>query len=333
MDDAAWNDYADGTGRKSLFHRHEWERAFGFYGLPCERLAAVRQGRMVGILPLVWQRSIVFGNHLVSLPWFDAAGVLGDDAEAREALIDEARNVARQRGARSLQLRQTEPLDPSLPVRTDKVLMRLELEPDPDSLWKRFSPKVRNQVRKAEKSGLAVERGGAELLVPFYEVYSENMRDLGSPPHHREFFRAVFEAFADRTRIYVVRLEGRAIGAGWTMAGGDCLEIPWASSLRRYNHLCVNHSMYWAIISDACRRRFGRFHFGRSTRDSGTYHFKKQWGAEPVQLYWHTLRTDGRTVGPPKSAQESYGWATRAWSRLPLRVARWLGPKIIAKVP
>ena len=54
---------------------------------------------------------------------------------------------------------------------------------------------MRNQVRKAERAGLSVEFGEAEKLDEFYEFFAARMRDLGSPVHAREFFRATLEAF------------------------------------------------------------------------------------------------------------------------------------------
>jgi len=327
-----WNEYV--LRRPGyLFHRAEWEQVFAVYRLPFRRLAAVRDGRIVGVLPLVWQRSFLFGNQFVSLPCFDTTGVLADDPEARDALAEKALKIVTDAGAQAALLRQAEPLNLSPHVRTDKVLMRLKLESGPRAMWDGLKSKVRNQVKKPQKHGLTVERGGIELLPHFFHVYSENMRDLGSPSHSRRFFRAVIDTFPEEVAIYVVWHDDEAIGAGFTMANGDRLEIPWASSLRRHSSLCVNHLMYWQVLEDACRDGYRWFHFGRSSRDSGTYRFKKQWGAEPLQLYWYYLTpksTFQPSVAPP---QEKYGWGIRLWRRLPLWLTRVLGPQILARVP
>ena len=327
----AWNEYV--LGRPGyLFHRAEWEQVFAVYGLPFRRLSAVRDGRIVGVLPLVWQRSWLFGNQLVSLPCFDSTGVLADDSEARNALVEKAMELTAQTGAKVVLLRQAEPLDLSPHVRTDKVLMRLRLESSPQAMWDGLKSKVRNQVKKPAKHGLTVERGGVELLPHFFRVYSENMRDLGSPSHSLRFFQAVTDTFQEEAALYVVWRDKEAIGAGLTMANGDRLEIPWASSLRRYGSYCVNHLMYWEILADACRDGYRWFHFGRSTYDSGPYRFKKQWGSEPVQLYWYYLAANAEAAVKASSLQESYGWGSRLWRHLPLWVSRSIGPKIIAKV-
>ena len=46
----------------SLFHRPEWEQVFAVYGLRWRRLTVQRDGQLVGVLPLVWQKSWLFGQ-------------------------------------------------------------------------------------------------------------------------------------------------------------------------------------------------------------------------------------------------------------------------------
>ncbi len=328
----AWNRFVSHHDDLALSHHLAWDLVYAAYRLPTFRLAAWRGTEMAGALPLALQRSRLFGSQLVSLPWLDASGAIADDPAVRDALLQAALDIARREGVSQLQIRQRQRVAQWPHVREDKVLMRLALTADPDELWKRFNPKVRNQVRKAEKSGLVTATGGAELLDDLYRVYSENMRDLGSPSHSKRLLAAVCEQFAAQARIHVARVDGQLAGAGLTLHAPAHVEIPWASSHRRFNSVCVNHGMYWHILAQACRDGAAWFHFGRSTMDSGTYHFKKQWGAEPAPLFWHLFRTDDRApnVAPP---QEGHGRAVDLWTRLPLWMTRRVGPWLMAQLP
>lgn len=328
---AEWDAYVRGREAGAIFHRRGWDEAFAVYRLPVVRLAAVRDGRVVGVLPLVRQKSLAFGDRLVSLPWFDAAGLIAETEADGQALLQAAQARAAAAGVSDLEIRQQGESALSPHVRRDKVLMRLDLPPDPEALWGGLKAKVRNQVRKGEKSGLAIETGGAELLPDFFDVYSRNMRDLGSPSHAPEFFEAVARSFPDETRVHVVRSGGKAVGAGLTLANGRSVEIPWASSLREFNSVCVNHFMYWNLLRAASAAGVPRFHFGRSTRDSGTYQFKRQWGAEEAPLSWcHFGPAAAAAVETP--AHEKMGWAVKVWQRLPVWAARRIGPRVISKV-
>src|SRR6185436_6210756 len=83
--------------------------------------------------------------------------------------------------------------------------------------WSSLDKKVRNQVRKAEKSGLTIASGGPELLNEFYAVFARNMRDLGTPVYTRALFAQVMQAFPASTRIHVVWLGTTPVAAGFTL--------------------------------------------------------------------------------------------------------------------
>lgn len=332
LDPAAWNALADKY--HSLYHLYEWTSIWKLYGLQYYYLGAFRDHELVGILPLVHQHSLLTGNQLVSLPWFDTAGILSEDPVATHELCQAAQNLAQDLGAQTVQLRHSQPSDLSPHCRQDKVGMRLELTQDPEILWQRLPGKVRNQVRKAMKNGLTVESGGQELLHDFYRIYASNMRHLGSPSHSYAFFEAVWKTFQDRVRLYIAYQAGQALGCGFTISYGKMVVIPWGSSLKAYNSLCVNHLMYWQILSDACQQGYQHFHFGRASVDSGQYHFKAQWGATPEPLYWYFLSRDpisgARAATPPQSR---WGWGAKLWRHLPATLTRHLGPHLIAHIP
>jgi serine/alanine adding enzyme len=207
--------------------------------------------------------------------------------------------------------------------------MILDLSPGIEALWTGLPAKTRNQVRKAQKSGLRVVSGGGELLDEFYTVFVENMRDLGSPVHHKLFFTRIFEQFGEQVRLFVVRDEQHPVGGLVCFFFRDTVTVPWASSLRRYISKCPNNILYWEALQYACMRNYLRFDFGRSSVDSGTYAFKKQWGAKPVQVYWQLLsRSPGRKNLAFSANESKYKMAVEAWKRLPIPVSRVLGPAI-----
>ncbi|WP_197531533.1 GNAT family N-acetyltransferase [Posidoniimonas corsicana] len=323
----------------SIYHHPAWEDACGVYGLKFHALRSELDGAARGFLPLVQQSSPLFGRRLISLPWVDEAGAVGAP-DAVASLLDRAVGLAGELGTGySVIVKQPLTLGGGdLPpgwARQGgaKVLMRLRLESNADALWGRLSPKVRNQVRKAERSGLVTERGGAELLEDFYSVYSQNMRDLGSPSHCLRFFQTLVAGLGSCAEVYCIRLQSRAVGAGIVLHNGRSLDIPWASSLREFNPLCVNHGMYWAVLKDSCDAGHEWFHFGRSSVGSGQHRFKKQWGAEEASLAWwgHSLKQ--AEDQDPGAAGEKFGLAQRVWTRLPLWASRRIGPLIVRHAP
>ncbi len=281
------------------YHLWEWQKVFSRgLGQTCHYLAARVDGVVQGVLPLVEVKSWLFGRALSSLPYVNYGGVLAADADTAEALVAEAGRLAARRRLDFVVLRHRRRVFEDLPARTHKVTMLLPLESGKDAMWNALDRKVRNQIRKGEKSGLATESGGAELLDDFYRVFTRNMRDLGTPTYGRALFAEIVSTFPQDARIHLVRLNGETIACALSYGYGEVIEVPSASSLREHRALCPNHLMYWAIIQEAISGGRKTFDFGRSTPNDGTYHFKEQWGAVPEQLWWSTSSRRARHCQP-----------------------------------
>lgn len=329
----AWARYVDAHPQATLYHSLAWRRVVHVaFGHQTHYLYAHRGGRVTGVLPLARLCSRLFGDFLVSLPQVNYGGALADSAETAVALMEAAGARAAALGCRHVELRDTA-ARADWPVRTDKVVMELALPASVDELWARFDSKLRAQIRRADKEGVQIVRGGAELLPEFYTVFARNMRDLGTPVYARGFFAAIAAGFPQATTLVVCRLGGRAVAAGFLLRHRERVEIPWAASVREYNRLGVNMALYWAALRAAIGQGCRVFDYGRSTVDSGTYRFKKQWGAVPRPLYWHYWLNDGVAMPALTPGNPKYRRAIAAWQRLPLFVANRLGPMLVKHLP
>jgi len=162
----------------------------------------------------------------------------------------------------------------------------------------------------------------------FYDAFAERMRDLGSPVHHPAFLGAVLDAFGPRARVVLVRKGSVTVGGLITIAFGDRVVAPWATCRKDYFALYPNMLMYWEAIRMACAGGFRCFDFGRSSRQSGTYRFKRQWGAEEEQLFWYTIPLGTRRSASVPTPGRGAAIAASLWRRLPVSVTRKLGPPI-----
>jgi FemAB-related protein (PEP-CTERM system-associated) len=328
-----WDGYVYRCPETSHCHLSGWrqviERSYGhrpFY------LWAKENGQPRGILPLILMGGLLFSRSLVSLPFLDDGGISADDDRTRIALYQMAVQLCKEKNVSFLDLRHRQPNNLDLATNGAKTTLILELEDNPDLLWKRFDAKLRNQIRKAMKSGLSASWHGSEGLSDFYEVFAANMRELGSPVHSRNFFTAVLEEFEDSAKLMLVRKGDQMIGGALCFFFKDTLLVPWASSLREYFSLCPNNLLYWEMIRWGCRNGYKRFDFGRSSPGSGTYHFKKQWGTKEEQLHWQCLsRKPGRST-LIHADDHKYRWVIRAWQHLPISMTKLIGPLLRGQV-
>lgn len=325
---ARWDEYILQHPEASSYHLSGWQEPLGraLFHTP-HYLEAWRNNTLVGVLPLIHLRRPMLGDLLVSLPFVNYGGLLADDPAAALALRDAALARAKRLKVSGLELRQQHSDQvPGLPSRESRVSLMLDLPRTPDALFKAIGQKLRNQVRKGEKSGLTHSMHGLDGLDAFYQVFVQNMHDLGSPVWPRFFFKRMFGPFEDRIRLHLAWHENRPVAAGFTFRFQRTVEIPWASTLREANPLCANVFLYHAIMKNAVLDGFEVFDFGRSAPDSGTYRFKKQWGARDVPLYWH--------YWPEQPVAAAGGLETHRekleqwWQQLPLWSTRVLGPPL-----
>lgn len=327
--DGVWSRTVEGVSDAHLAHSPEWctiiQKAYGHDPL---YLSAEDGEGGFGILPSFVVRRPVLGAVVTSMPFLDGGGPCSSSVALSHLLVEHLIAVAGRVGARVVELRCRERLGLASQPMEGKVNLTLSLPEDSGVLWRQIDASLRNQIRKAERSGLSVEFGGAENLGAFYDIFAVRMRDLGSPVHALGFLRAIVDSFGDRARIVLVRKGSTPVGGLVALAFKESLTVPWASCLKDYFSLCPNMLLYWETLRTACAEGFRRFDFGRSSRHSGTYHFKRQWGACEDPLFWYAIPITQRSRQPVSSAMKGAGLLAKVWQRLPVSLTRRLGPPI-----
>jgi FemAB-related protein (PEP-CTERM system-associated) len=300
-------------------------------GHECVYLIATEDaGAIVGILPLVRVKSLLFGHYLVSMPFLNYGGPLGTP-EAVEALSDHATALATKEQVRVLELRSRTELPITLPVSHRKITVVLDLPSDgADALWKQFDAKVRSQVRRPQKEGITV-RFGADQVTPFFDIFSHHMRDLGTPTLPKTLFTAIADTFPDDVLFGCAYYNGLPVACGCGFFWDTEFEMTWASALRAYNKQSPNMLVYWEFMQQAINRGATLFNFGRCTPGGGTHKFKRQWGAHDEPLWWYHERASGATM--PAEGEGAYSLGPRLWQKLPLPIATALGPHIVRFIP
>ncbi|MEX1033989.1 MAG: GNAT family N-acetyltransferase, partial [Cellvibrionaceae bacterium] len=220
-----------------------------------------------------------------------------------------------------------------LPSASRKVSMILKLPGDITQLDNDLGAKVRAQCKQADRHEPQIVFGSVELLDEFYRVFSRNMRDLGTPVYPKVFFKTILEELPRHCTIVVVRLGQAAVGTAFLAGYKDMLEIPWASTRREYNSYNINMWMYRQMLIHTIKNGYDYFDFGRSTINAGTYQFKKQWGAKPLQHHWYYHLAPDKALPQLNPDNPRYRLAIAAWKRLPVFVANILGPSIVKHLP
>jgi len=329
----AWDAFVSTAARSSYVHLSGWKAVMeSALGHRCVFLVATGpDGTWRGVLPLVHVRSRLFGHYLISLPFLNAGGPLGDDA-AVTALVDSAVEEARVAGVELLELRSRHSVPaPVLQQSGRKITVELGLPSAAEDLWRQFPAKLRSQIRKPMKAGFEV-RFGLQEADAFYPVFARHMRDLGTPVLPRTFFDAIAHTFSACVVFGSVHRDGEPLAVGCGFVWREAFELTWASALRQYQADAPNMLLYWGFMQQAIGHGLTRFDFGRCTAGGGTHRFKRQWGGHDIPLPWLQWSRAG-VVSPPSLDRPLYRVAAAAWSRLPVAVANRLGPQLARVLP
>ncbi|BHH86267.1 GNAT family N-acetyltransferase [Desulforhopalus sp. 52FAK] len=336
-DQKRWNNYVLSHPEASPYHLWAWkdsvEQAYGhtsFY------LVAEYNEKVVGVFPLFNLRFPWLLNELTALPFCDVGNCLADSFAIQNALVNQAKAVVDEKLCNKSSLRgsmeNVDGLSESLHINEGgKVRMCLSLPGSAEILLASFKSKLRSQIRKAEKNGVQFQWKGQEGVNDFYTVYSQNMRDLGSPPHSKKWFNSIMVNYGERGRIGLAIYDGKCIGAGLILSTSLVTAIPWASTLREFNYLSPNMLLYWNFLKYSSGGAFKFFDFGRSTEGEGTYKFKKQWGAKAQPLQWYSFHGESSNDvenKPQNNEGTSRHVVASLWKKLPLPASNYIGPKL-----
>ncbi|NTS78275.1 FemAB family PEP-CTERM system-associated protein [Catenovulum sp. SM1970] len=332
--EAEWDDYVKQHPLASAYHLTAWKKAVEFgYGHTCFYWLALRDNKIVGVLPTAWMKNWLSKGSLCALPFCDLGGVIADDEDTKVSLVNQALVFINQKGINRFDNRAS--LSKDIPLAGEyevapKVRMLMPFPETSAELLASFKSKLRSQINKAKKNGLTAEVGRDQAFLDgFYQVFTRNMRDLGSPVHSKKWFEQILHAYGDNAIIANVYAEGKVVGAGIVLFCGDKACIPWASTNADYNRLAPNMLLYWTLLEFSNDRGCKEFDFGRSTLGEGTYRFKSQWGAKPSLLDWKSFQADGQVIEEkPGQKGKARELVEQTWRKLPVGLSEFLGPKI-----
>lgn len=329
-----WNAFVAHHPDGSFYHRFEWREVNrACFGHQSVYLAAIEEGRIVGVLPIVQLKSRLFGNIACSMPFVNYGGPCADSEAIAQRLLDEAERVVERWQAKYLELRSRTYLGPRYPSSDHKVSMMVDLDPDPEKLWHAFKTGHRQDIRKGQKNGFEATFGGPELLDDFYALLSESWRDLGTPIYAKSYFETIVKTFGPAIRIVLVRRGDMPVATAFDGLHGDTVDGMWLAQRAAFRNQNAGYVLYWELIRQACIAGHTRFHLGRSTAHSGGEVFKKKWNAQTKPLHWHYILRSSRSMPELNVQNPKYRLAIEAWRRLPVGLTQMVGPSIARSIP
>lgn len=314
------------------FHLTAWLKGVeaGTGQLAACLLAETATGAIEGVLPVHAVGSPLFGRALVSTGFAVGGGILAVSQGVAERLAEAAWELARARTCSTVELRGGALPHGLWTIKSNAhANFARPLMQDDEAELLAIPRKQRAEVRKGLDKGMAIETGnGVRDLDWHYRVYSESLRNLGTPVFPKALMAEVLGAFGEDADILTVLSDGKPVASVLSLYHKGVVMPYWGGGVFDARALRANDVMYYALMNHARARGCVAFDFGRSKVGSGAFNFKKNWGFEPQLLSYAVRTADGVEPRDINPNSPKYKAQIAVWQKLPLPVANFLGPWI-----
>ena len=211
-----WNEYVLNHYQSTFYHQFGWryvvEQSYGHTPI---YLVAMENKKIVGVFPIFLMKSLFFGKKLISIPFGSYGGPLADNKEIYAGLIKRGKKIAEENKVKFLEIR----ANPNfininnnnflITKNQDFVTSILELYDNVDKMWRYLKKNKRKTITKSEKVDQYFTWDSK--IDNFYQIYSTNMHDLGTPVHSKNFFKNLLKIFPNNVKIQIIIKEDKII--------------------------------------------------------------------------------------------------------------------------
>jgi CelD/BcsL family acetyltransferase involved in cellulose biosynthesis len=280
-DTAFWDEVAIHPA-VSLFSSPLWTRAVAeTYGFTPWVSARMVRGQMTDAL-LFTPISDLRGERLICGPFCDYCDPLADDATSWHDLV--APLLARRVPIILRCLSSDLPGEDSAFRENGRTAWHcVDLTRPEDALWQGFEGSARQNVRKAQRSGVVVREGRSlEDVRIFYDMHcSVRKNKYRLLPQPFAFFERIHACFApkDRLTVLLAEVDGQAVAGIFFLEWSGTLYYKFNASIARER--CPNDLLVWEGIRMGRRRGLSRLDFGCSDYEQpGLLRYKRKFATE-----------------------------------------------------
>ena len=294
------------------------------------------------MIPFFLVKSKIFGNRIINLPFLDV-GVVPKKISKKDVqkILEKlgGKGVIEIRGDKSFEnyekIRKTF-LAEGFIEEKEKYQMVCKIE-DTKKMWKNFHKHTRNDIRKAEKSGLKIRQiNSKKELEKFYSLYFREMKNFGTPQHSKRFFVNLMEEFKEKFFGLNCYKNGKLIASIIMIYSGKEGYLWFNVSESGYREYRPNDLLYWEMIKFAKKKKLNKIYLGQVDLESdnpkakGLYKFKSKWNSYPVEriYFYHGIKEQGKQGGKKDKLKRF----RKIWKKIPSPILKKLGPKIASQL-
>lgn len=326
LSDAQWDQRLPEHEKLNFFHSRAWAQVLSkTYKYRPVYVCTLKHDSIINLLPLMEVKSILTGKRGVSLPFTDYCEPLLSDGMSLTDILEDARQFGHGHGWDSIQIRGGAITDS--PPQEQFYVHELNIEADPETLFKKFRSSKQRNIRKAGKQKVKiVHANDLDSVDAYYRLHCQTRKRHGVPPQPYRFFRNIYKYVieAGKGKVILAEYENRIIAGCIFFHFNKKALYKFGASNQDYQHLRPNDLVMWEAIRWYAANGYQRFCFGRTALDNtGLRRFKLDWSAEEriVNYYRYDLK-QGEYVMSDEVVKSSH---KRIFQKLPIAALKLCG--------
>jgi lipid II:glycine glycyltransferase (peptidoglycan interpeptide bridge formation enzyme) len=304
-DPATWNSFVSATPDAHFQQCWEWGELAPDLDGRAVRLAATREGRLVGAAQVFVNPLAAIGRSHLYIP--RGPVIPRPQLEVLGPLLDHARAVGEEHNAVGIRVEPNAPASdccwsgalralgfaPSYPPSQPRSSWILDISPDADALLAGMKQKTRYNIRLAARKGVTVHEGGARELDTFYRLYEVTAVRDDFFIHSSELYERMFALFGESGNfcLLLACLGDEPIAAVTLLRCGRTCWYMHGASGNRHRNLMAPHLLQWEAMLRAKAWGCTLYDFRavpdilREDQDMyGVYRFKEGFGGRRITL-------------------------------------------------
>jgi hypothetical protein len=325
--DPSWDALLSANSQSSFFHSSAWARVLHeTYAHTPFYLCRVKDSKLESLLPVMEVSSRLTGRRGVSLPFTDICPALSAGDNGR-ALFAAALELGRERNWRYFESRNGIADWPEARPSVSFYCHTIDLQGEPESLFKRLGSSLRRGIRKAQEEGLAIEFDAKpEAISTYYSLHCLTRRKHGVPPQPSRFFESIGRHVLGTGKGFVglARWQGATIAAAVYLYHGRQAFYKFGASDYRFQHLRPNNLLMWEAMKHCAALGCSSLHLGRTSLvNDGLRRFKQSFGANEETLAY--AKFDFRRAAFVEDVDRAEGPLNKVFRLLPPPLFRLAG--------
>ncbi len=331
-----WNDFVSCHPQTTIYHlpafRNIFQKGFGYSSY---YLTATKEEKIEGCLPL-FLINTPGKKRLTSIPFRDRGGILSDNEESADALLQETIALQKRLKANFIEIRSLSATNEDAYRKNGFMIhqnwvrssLALALADNLDKYLLSIDGKVRNKIKQAFSYNLKftdvnnLENG----LGLWYGIYLKTQKKLGIPPIPKKYFEALNSELAplQKVKIFIVYLDQKAIAGSINLLDKEVLIYAYSASDPYYLQYRPNDFMIFKLIEWGVKNKYATLDMGSdSIQQESLLDFKRKWLVDQTLINIHSYGDFDASISD--SSDKKYQFLRKLFSCLPVSILNLSG--------